>query len=236
MRLLLGRPGEGERDLTNMGQQRVARVVHAGMRHAPSMPEIVVHNRAGSEKRAAGPFHMVSGMCMFRFRDPDFERASTARGFGLEWGPDGPKRDLDWTSLEAIGGESRDPGRRGRSGTCRTNAWGGCHRSVKRTHRVFPVGLLGVAGWGGGDSLPGWLTVDALEPVRRHRHGRAVVQIDGRPIWVRHQIDVPVRMRAPTVRCDDQPRVLTVGEPRHRRLPWLSALSPRSAGSVRPRP
>jgi hypothetical protein len=104
MRLLLGRPGEGERAFTNMGQQRVAQVVHAGMRHVPSMPEIVVHNRAGSEKRAAGLFHMVSGMCMFRFRDPDFERAFSREVFGLEWGPDGPKRELDWTSVEAIRG------------------------------------------------------------------------------------------------------------------------------------
>jgi hypothetical protein len=47
---------------------------------------------------------MVSGMCMFRFRDADFERAFYREVFGLEWRPDGPKRDFDWTSLEAIGG------------------------------------------------------------------------------------------------------------------------------------
>jgi hypothetical protein len=33
---------------------------------------------------------MGSGMCMFRFRDADFERAFYREVFGLEWGPMAP--------------------------------------------------------------------------------------------------------------------------------------------------
>jgi hypothetical protein len=68
---------------------------------------------------------------------------------------------------------------------------------ITRYSRRFTL-VLRVAGLGVGDALPCLRTVGAVEPVRRHRHGVAAEQFDRRPVGVRHQIEVPVRVPAPT--------------------------------------
>jgi hypothetical protein len=97
---------------------------------------------------------------------------------------------------------------------------------AESNYREFPVGfalVLGVAVPGGGDALPRLLTLGAVEHVWRHRHRVEAGRFDRRPVRVRHQVEVPGCVPGRTARRDDQPGILTIGEPRHRRFPRLPA-------------